>query len=117
MTGFQGLLNIILGLLFRLGIPISLTIILVLLMRRLDQKWKEEAARERLRLYGSASVAKNTRCWDAKKCSEENKAKCPAYARQDVPCWQLLRDQNGTLRESCLGCNVFREAPIPVLVQ
>ena len=117
MTNYQAVMNVVLGLLLRLGIPVVLMIVLVLLMRRIDQKWKEEAERERVRLYGSASAARNTRCWDVKKCSEECKAKCTAYARQEVPCWQLFRDQNGVLRESCLGCNVFREAPIPILVQ
>jgi hypothetical protein len=56
----------------------------------------------------------NTGCWDVKHCTPEQKAKCPAYAHKETPCWQFYRQKNGALREGCIGCDVFKQAPVPI---
>jgi hypothetical protein len=48
-----------------------------------------------------------------KGCSEEKRQNCPAFSQTGVPCWQVFRTKNGLLKEACLECEVFRQAPIP----
>lgn len=115
MESVQAVLAVVAGLALRFGIPIALTILAVLWMRHLDARWKKDADEQRIKLYGTAVPAHNTRCWDVKKCTEAQKAKCTAYAHPELPCWQVFRDGNGALREGCLDCQVFRLAPLPVV--
>ncbi len=99
--------NMLLGLLIRIGIPLVITLVLIWVVRRLDQNWRNDGAVVTVR-------AKNTGCWKNKSCSEEDRAKCTAYANQDIACWQHFRHADGTLRSDCIGCDVFRQAPVPV---
>lgn len=110
MDAIHALVTIAVGLTIRLGIPIALTALLILILRRLDERWQAQARQEPLAL----PLARNTGCWDVKKCSAEQRARCSAYAHPDTPCWQHFRARDGTLRKSCLGCDVFLKAPIPV---
>jgi hypothetical protein len=103
----------LLGLLLRLGIPVGITLLVVRWLARLDARWQDEARREELRLSLGAQVH-NTGCWDVKHCTPEQKAKCPAFASKEIPCWQVFRQANGALRERCIGCNVFKDAPVPI---
>lgn len=106
-------LLIMLGLLIRLAIPVGLTILLVLFMNWLDKRWQDESEAEQSQ--ANQLPVHNSHCWDVRKCSDEKKKICPAYARPDVPCWQVFRDKNGLLGKPCLGCEVFQRAPIPVI--
>jgi hypothetical protein len=99
---------VILGIVVRLGIPAGATVLLVRWLSRLDARWQTEARQP------DTVRARNTGCWDVNHCTSEQKAKCPAYARKEIPCWQAFRQSNGVLRENCIGCNVFKEAPLPV---
>jgi hypothetical protein len=112
MEALNVIITVIVGLLVRFGIPIALTVILVYLLRRLDERWQAEAKRELLAL----PLARNIGCWDVKNCSPEQRQKCSAYSHPDSPCWQHFRDQQGALQERCLGCDVFRQAPVPLPV-
>jgi hypothetical protein len=53
-------------------------------------------------------------CWKIKDCPPEQRANCAA-ASSPLPCWQVYRRPNGYLREECISCGVFIEAPIPTL--
>jgi hypothetical protein len=98
----------LLGTLLRIGIPVAVTILVIALLRRLDRRWQKQN-------LALPVVAAGTRpCWEIKGCSEEKRKGCAAAAKPDVPCWQVFRSKNGTLRENCLGCDVFRQAPVPV---
>jgi hypothetical protein len=103
----------LLGMVVRLGIPVGITILLMRWLARLDARWQDEA-RHDARILAAGTRARNTGCWDVKHCTPEQKEKCLAYARKETPCWQVYRRENGALRESCLGCVVFKEAPIPI---
>ncbi len=96
-----------LGLILRIGIPLAVTAGVIYLLHSLDRRWQKEASVEML----VAPAGK--RCWEVKGCSEEKRKACPAAAQTKVPCWQVFRSKNGVLREACLGCNVFRQAPVP----
>jgi len=101
------------GLLLRIGVPLVITALLVWFLKRLDARWQKQIEEENASLP-RVSLASNPGCWKIKDCSPEMKAGCPAMARLDTPCWQVLRERNGTLKQGCLGCRVFREAPVPV---
>ncbi len=108
MDTLYSVFSIVLGLALRLGLPVVLTAVLMVLLRKLDARWQQE---------GAANVpvlARNTRCWEAHNCSAEKRAACTAYARQDIPCWQVFRSKEGFLREQCVECETFRKAPVPV---
>ncbi len=97
----------LLGILVRIGIPVAVTILVIALLRRLDRRWQKQS------LALPVIAAGGRPCWEAKGCSQEKRKGCPAATNPDVPCWQIFRSRNGALREDCLGCDVFRQAPVP----
>ena len=98
----------LLGTLLRIGIPVAVTILVIVLLRRLDQRWQKQS-------LALPVVSADVRpCWEVKGCSAEKRKGCPAAAKPDVPCWQTFRSRTGTLREACLDCDVFQQAPVPV---
>lgn len=100
----------ILGLLLRIAVPLIVTFLVVFFLKRLDERWKRETD------VGAAQLVKpgNVGCWDINNCPEEKRARCKAYQNPDTPCWQVFRGENGRLQERCIGCDVFRHAPVPV---
>ena len=96
----------VLGLLLRIGIPVAVTALIFFLLRRLDERWQKEA-------MAIPVVSNQPPCWEIKGCSEEKRKNCPASTQADTPCWQVFRTKNGLLKETCLGCDVFRLASVP----
>src|SRR5512136_3008576 len=99
-------LTFLLGLLLRLGIPILATTGLLILLHRLDRRWQKEA-------LALPVVPAGRPCWEIKGCSDQEKKDCPAVAQPKTPCWQVFRSKDGVMKEACLGCDVFRRAPVP----
>ncbi|MBN2115347.1 MAG: hypothetical protein JW730_02180 [Anaerolineales bacterium] len=107
MEAITSFLAILTGLLVRLAIPIAGTIILIYFLRRLDAHWQAEAE--------LPLPAQKVECWKIKKgCLPAQKENCIA-ASSPLPCWQVFRQPNGYLREECLSCEVFINAPTPTL--
>ena len=100
-------ITFLLGLLLRLGIPIAVTALLLVLLHRLDKRWQKEA-------LALPVVPAGKPCWEIKGCPEQQKKDCPAAQQTGKPCWQVFRDKDGVMKEACLGCDVFRQAPLPV---
>jgi len=98
---------LITGLLIRLAIPIALTALLIVFLRKLDAHWQTEAQLPQ-------PVIQNIECWKIKRCTPEQRRNCMAL-NSSLPCWQAHRLPNGYLREVCLSCKVFIEAPMPAL--
>ncbi|MBW7918822.1 MAG: hypothetical protein H3C52_05925 [Anaerolineales bacterium] len=98
------------GLLFRLGIPIAITITAILLLRKVDARWQAEAKAESI---AEPVLVEKENCWEYKECGPEIARGCPA-ANSLLPCWQAMRQENGYLREECLNCKIFQQAPAPV---
>lgn len=97
---------LLIGLSFRLLLPLALTALVVFWLRKLDKRWQKEAEKERDLL-----VKDETPCWKEQGLSvDEIKARAAASGK---PCWQIHRLSNGYLREACLDCEVFLNAPVP----
>lgn len=101
---------IVLLVLLRVALPIAVTIAFILVFRWLDERWKKEADLADSKLVQVGNIG----CWDINKCPEEQRAKCTAYINPNKPCWQVFRDKNGRLQERCIGCDIFRHAPVPL---
>jgi hypothetical protein len=104
-------LAIVLGFVLRFVLPVAVTILVIWWFRRLDEGWKREA--ERVVEIENRPRPGNTGCWKINGCPPENRSKCRAFAHPELPCWQVLRAADGQLQELCLGCQVFRTAPVP----
>jgi hypothetical protein len=90
-----------------LAIPITLTALLIIILRKLDAHWQVEADLQ-------AMPKQKPECWKIKGCTPEQIQSCPA-SKSSLPCWQVYRLPNGYLNEECLSCSVFIEAPAPAL--
>ena len=104
------MLAVIIGIALRLAIPIAITAIAVYFLRHLDNRWQAEAEEQLL-----LPVVEKARCWEVKGCTPEMQADCAGYLSEE-PCWQAFREESGYLKEHCLGCDVFQQAPIPALI-
>jgi len=104
---------LLLGLLLRYGVPIGITALVVLMLKKLDARWQEQAE---LRIAPRTSLGaevRQVRCWETTECSRDQRENCPAYTEPDVPCWQVFRKRDSCLRQECFRCEVFLEAPVP----
>jgi len=115
MEFLQTLETVLIGLFMRIGLPLAVTALAAWLLLLLDRRWQEQARRRAAQLAVGAA-RHSVRCWEENDCPAEKRAGCPAYARQSVPCWQAFRETSGRLPEQCLGCAVFRNAPVPTSV-
>ncbi len=102
------------ALLLRFGVPLGLTGVLIWWLRKLDLRWQAEAEETR-HVQLAAATAQLAHCWEVRGCTPEMRASCPAYQRNDLPCWQVMRLATGRLPERCFDCKVFRDAPAPNL--
>jgi hypothetical protein len=102
----QTVLVDVLGLLLRIGIPLAVTILIIYLLRRMDKRWQAVA-------LPVPVAAPRKPCWEVNGCSGQKRKNCPAAAQPNIPCWQVFRAKNGVLKEGCLVCEVFRQAPLP----
>lgn len=107
MDTLTSILYILAGLLLRLAVPILGTVLLVFFLRKLDERWQAEAELH-------PQVIDNPECWKVKGCTPQQTESCKAY-QSNMPCWQAYRLPNGYLKEECLSCQVFTQAPIPTL--
>jgi hypothetical protein len=117
MEGLIAAGTFLLGLLLRFGIPILVTVLIVQLLRRLDERWQHEGAQGKAAGPGEFSMFSELRCWILNDCTPEQRQRCPAFIEAIRPCWQVHRHGNGILKEGCLDCELFRGAPIPMQAQ
>jgi len=104
METITSLLFLLAGLIIRLAIPIAVTVVLIYGLRKLDAHWQLEAQ--------TPVLVEKPNCWKIKGCSPEQMKNCIA-GKSSLPCWQVYRLPNGYLRDECISCEVFRQAPIP----
>ncbi len=113
MDSTQGLLLAISWFLLRFGLPLLVTILFIVLFSRLDSRWREQALSIRNESVRE-QVIPLIKCWVFNDCPPEKRQACPAYQDKHIPCWQVFRDEYGTLQEDCLGCDIFKEVPLPI---
>lgn len=107
METITSILVLAAGVLLRLAIPIIGTAVLIYFLRKLDEHWQAEAKL-------TPVPVEKVECWDIKGCSPAQQKNCSA-ASSSLPCWQVFRQPNGYLREDCISCKVFIDAPTPAL--
>ncbi len=105
----EATLNVLLGFFLRLGVPIAVTALILAILYLFDRRWQKQA-------LALPVVPSGKRCWEIKGCSEESKRNCPAAAQPNAPCWYVFKSRDGVMKETCLGCKVFRRAPVPAKV-
>ncbi|MCJ7621975.1 MAG: hypothetical protein MUO76_00620, partial [Anaerolineaceae bacterium] len=93
MENWNVLLAIITGLVLRIGLPIAATALVIFFLRKLDNRWREEASQNLLVPVAASAVP----CWKTKNCSQELRQNCPASKQTASPCWQIFRSAQGTL--------------------
>jgi hypothetical protein len=106
MNTIISLLAILAGLLLRLAIPIAVTAVFIYFLRKLDTRWQLDAQ--------IPAAVEKPECWKINGCTPEQRTNCVG-ASSFLPCWQVYRLPNGYLREECLSCEVFINAPAPLL--
>jgi hypothetical protein len=100
------ILIVLIGVFVRLVLPLAVTALIVLALGKLDARWQAQAEREHQTL-----VKDDVPCWKEQGLSmQEVKLRAE---KNNQPCWQSHRLPNGYLREACLDCEVFLDAPIP----
>ena len=112
MENIAGILTFILGMVLRIGVPVGVTALLIWWFHRLDARWQGQA--EEGETSPGQRLAANRGCWEINQCAPESRRLCRAYTNPETPCWQVFRSGEGALQEKCLGCKVFREAPVPM---
>lgn len=93
-------------------LPLAFTIAAVHLMNRLLARW--EAAEKAPQpapvpspLPAPAPRSISLACWILNNCSEEERARCAAYRRQNIPCWQARLIEEGILPDRCATCERY----------
>jgi hypothetical protein len=107
MDTIYSILAVMAGVFIRLAVPLGLTGAVIFLLRKLDARWQAEAGLQTVK-------TPKPECWKIKNCPPERIKSCQA-STSSLPCWQVNRRPNGYLREDCLTCEVFIDAPIPAL--
>jgi hypothetical protein len=106
MENMNTLFVFLTGVFLRLALPITVTLIAVYFLRRLDVRWQNEAGPR------GAQVEK-PKCWNINNCPPEARRTCAGFNSPE-PCWQAKRLSSGYLQDECLTCDVLRGAPIPI---
>jgi hypothetical protein len=106
-------LLLLLGL--RLIIPLAITVFISWGLKRLDQRWQQEAiAQPNPQAQTPAqSFFPSIPCWVFNDC-EGQKNSCKATTNPLTPCWELNRT-NGHLASKCEQCN-YRKQMLPLTV-
>ena len=109
---------LIVGILLRIAVPIAITFLLGAFLKRLDAKWRAEGlqtqAQQSAVPAAQATPQFSLACWEYNQCTPEKMEKCPAYAQNDKPCWEVYRS-NGNLNKPCQTCEYRRLVTAPVL--
>ncbi len=98
----------------RFGAPIAITIAVgIWLEKRLHpQAHAEQAHRTQARWQAYLPTrSRPVHCWEIKGCGPARSGSCPAFQRQDLPCWLALQVA-GMKIERCAGCDLYRPQPV-----
>ena len=105
METINYLVALLAGIVLRLGIPVLGTLLLIHLLRRLDERWQAQAQILSVQIP-QPECSKIQRSLTGEQGDD-------VVRFPDLPCWQVRRLPNGYLHEECLSCEVFTDAPMP----
>lgn len=114
MTDLLPVFYLIIGVILRFAIPIGITFLLGMYLKRLDQRWQAEAREVQATLKLGRRPVSVQPCWEVKNCKPSAQAKCPAYASPDILCWEVFA-ANGAIRSICQNC-AYRQSVLSVSI-
>ncbi len=109
----EGILAVIIGIILRFGLPLLITALIVVALKKVDASWQAEIDERRIQSLQGMEI-EQVQCWTISSCPEIKREECVAYQIPSVPCWQHFRNGRGELREGCLECEIFRITPITI---
>lgn len=100
--------------LLRIGVPLTITLIVAYFLRRLDTKWQAdawaewEASHTQDEVIAAPNLLQTSKpCWSLKGCDEATRANCAAPKQPNIPCWLARRRSEGKLPAECYNCAQF----------
>jgi hypothetical protein len=97
-------------------VPLLITVAIGYLMNRLVDRWEAEAAAEEQNANvepvvpttaKASATASRIPCWILRNCDAEERANCPAYLDQSLPCWIARLMAEGARPDSCPDCPMY----------
>ncbi|MGB8648364.1 MAG: hypothetical protein WCF84_24220 [Anaerolineae bacterium] len=103
-------LVIVYMLVVRIGVPILITLMIGMWLRRLlEDKTEQPQPAEQ-------AASSGRHCWETSKTQEAQAAQAIAQARPDLPCWLALQVGGTGLKEACYSCPLYTQH-VPVAVR
>ena len=84
METYEGLFLTIFWFVVRFGLPVLITVAVVLFLKKLDTRWREQAEEVRAQAV-TDGVIPVVKCWLLNDCPEAAKKDCMAYQNQGKP--------------------------------
>jgi MerR family transcriptional regulator/heat shock protein HspR len=72
---------------------------------------RELIVNEGLNIEGIRHLLGQIACWKVKRCSREERERCPVRLRPSGPCWSVPATPCRARQEDCRSCRVYRELP------
>jgi hypothetical protein len=95
----------------RLGVPFAATLLICFALNRVSANRAAALAKKRGEQQKAAGQAarlvRQLHCWEIKRCDPETRPSCPAYQRQNVPCWLAIQLAGQQLSDECLTCSLY----------
>lgn len=107
MMGATEFLEVILGGVLRLLLPVGITVFVAAALKRLDDRWRMQSLNEAMAAAGAPGSVQELHCWEAFGCKDEQRANCRASQNPGQPCWDCF-SKDGQLQSSCKRC-AFRQ--------
>ncbi len=91
----------------RIGIPLAITLGIGYWLEKRLRPPVTEPTHNIQPILGQAQ-----HCWEIKGCAPEAIQKCPAFIRQDLPCWLANQVATGSLKPGCATCGQFKPVQV-----
>ncbi len=106
MQTFQDILAIFWLFVLRIGVPLAITLAVGYWLEKKLRAPVTEPTHEIKPVLEQAA-----HCWEIKGCPPEAFQKCPAFLRQDLPCWLANQVATGVVKTGCSTCGLFKTQP------
>jgi len=69
---------------------------------------RQAITHEQMTIAGIRRMQSLVPCWSIIRCSDAEKANCPAFREHDGGCWTYTHDGNACSGRDCRACDVYR---------